>query len=373
MTNLFGEEDDKPQRGGGGSGGGGGGGGRGKGRMTNLFGEEDDKPQRGGGGSGGGGGGGGRGKGRMTNLFGEEDDKPQRGGGGNRGGGAGAVRGNESNAEEDAPLVAMHPIHDFKINDLDFADMFGERESLMNRMQKSKCHACPKLPDQWSNIERETRLRQDIGRLKHLISNDNLHLMPEFQKRVAILKELRYIDDNNTVLLKGRVARELNTVRDELIATELIFENALTDLAPEEIVAMLACLIFEIKTESVPHFTDTLAAARERINNTTNRLLHVQNEFGLDLNPRDYKRNVNFGLTEVVYEWSRGMPFEDICYLTDVAEGSIVRTIVRLDETCKEMRNAARIIGNSVLYSKMEQASQLIKRDIVFAASLYYD
>lgn len=56
-----------------------------------------------------------------------------------------------------------------------------------------------------------------------------------------------------------------------------------------------------------------------------------------------------------------------------MAEGSIVRTIVRLDETCKEIKNAARIIGDSRLYTKMEDASRLIKRDIVFASSLYYD
>lgn len=49
----------------------------------------------------------------------------------------------------------------------------------------------------------------------------------------------------------------------------------------------------------------------------------------------------------------------------------IVRTIVRLDETCREFRNAAAIMGNSALHKKMETASNLIKRDIVFAASLY--
>lgn len=52
-------------------------------------------------------------------------------------------------------------------------------------------------------------------------------------------------------------------------------------------------------------------------------------------------------------------------------EGSIVRTIVRLEETCREVRNAARIIGDTQLFTKMEQASALIKRDIVFASSLY--
>lgn len=69
--------------------------------------------------------------------------------------------------------------------------------------------------------------------------------------------------------------------------------------------------------------------------------------------------------------WLQGTPFADICELTDVPEGLIVRTIVRLDETCREFRNAAAIMGNSALYKKMEAASNAIKRDIVFAASLY--
>lgn len=84
--------------------------------------------------------------------------------------------------------------------------------------------------------------------------------------------------------------------------------------------------------------------------------------------------------------------FVDIVTLTDVSEGEhwipieeisklvvclllflgmIVRCIQRLDETCKDVRNAARVIGDSSLYNKMQTASTLIKRDIVFAASLY--
>ena len=52
-------------------------------------------------------------------------------------------------------------------------------------------------------------------------------------------------------------------------------------------------------------------------------------------------------------------------------EGIIVRCIQRLDEVLRDVRNAARIIGDPILYQKMEEASTAIKRDIVFAASLY--
>jgi len=101
---------------------------------------------------------------------------------------------------------------------------------------------------------------------------------------------------------------------------------------------------------------------------------HVQQSLGLssydgDLDPLE---NLKSGLVEVVYEWARGRSFKQIMDLTDVAEGSIVRCIVRLHETCRNVRNAAKVIGNSSLGTKLEEASALIKRDIVFAASLYH-
>lgn len=56
-------------------------------------------------------------------------------------------------------------------------------------------------------------------------------------------------------------------------------------------------------------------------------------------------------------------PFEQITALTDVAEGTVVRVITRLDETCREVRDAARVIGDADLMKKMEEAQIKIKRD----------
>jgi antiviral helicase SKI2 len=49
--------------------------------------------------------------------------------------------------------------------------------------------------------------------------------------------------------------------------------------------------------------------------------------------------------------------------LTDVPEGTIVRCITRLDEVCREVRDAARVIGDAELFRKMEEAQGLIRRD----------
>lgn len=80
---------------------------------------------------------------------------------------------------------------------------------------------------------------------------------------------------------------------------------------------------------------------------------------------------LNFGLVEVVYEWAQAKSFAEIMKMTDVQEGIIVRCIQQLGETLQDVKNAAVTIGDPVLKEKMEEASTAIKRDIVFAASLY--
>ena len=67
----------------------------------------------------------------------------------------------------------------------------------------------------------------------------------------------------------------------------------------------------------------------------------------------------------------QGAKFYDICKMTPVFEGSIIRVMRRLEELLRQMINAAKAIGNNELERKFSEASTAIKRDIVFAASLY--
>ena len=57
----------------------------------------------------------------------------------------------------------------------------------------------------------EKVLRTNIASLKQAISEQNLELIPAYEQRIEVLKELKFIDDNSTVLLKGRVACEVGT------------------------------------------------------------------------------------------------------------------------------------------------------------------
>ena len=56
---------------------------------------------------------------------------------------------------------------------------------------------------------------------------------------------------------------------------------------------------------------------------------------------------------KVVHEWSLQRDFLEICKLTEAQEGSIVKTIQRLEILLRDVRNAARIMGNMILFKKL--------------------
>jgi antiviral helicase SKI2 len=176
-----------------------------------------------------------------------------------------------------------------------------------------------------------------------------------------------------TMLVTALLTRLQIHSADELVLTELILENVLADFDPEEIVALLSAFVFQEKTDNVPTFTPALERGRQTIVKISEKVNAYQTQYQVILSSddsNDFVSRPRFGLVEVVYEWARGMSFNRITDLTDVLEGTIVRVITRLDETCREVKNAARIIGDPSLFTKMQTCQEMIKRDITAVASL---
>jgi antiviral helicase SKI2 len=215
-------------------------------------------------------------------------------------------------------------------------------------------------------------LESKVSFVKHYISNENLTLFPDFQQRLVVLRQMGYLENGTDVVtLKGRVACEMNT-GSELLTTEIVFKNILEPLNPPEAAAILSALVFQEKNEEETMLTSRMEVARAQMFSTLNALNDLQSLVGIDVSRLESdKPTMNFGLSSVVYEWARGVSFKEITSMTSTSEGTVVRCITRLDELCKDIRNAARVIGNPSLYRKMEAASLCFKRDICFQTSLY--
>jgi len=116
---------------------------------------------------------------------------------------------------------------------------------------------------------------------------------------------------------------------------------------------------------------EELAAPLRTMQDMARRIAKVSSECSLELNEQDYIEKFRPELMDVVYAWCKGAKFSKICKMTDVFEGSIIRCLRRLEELLRQMAQASKSIGNTELETKFNEGITQMKRDIVFANSLY--
>lgn len=257
---------------------------------------------------------------------------------------------------------------------LSLHELLGKKDELLTKINDNTVFSRPDFKKIYAQLQQRETIKRDIESLNRLISDENLELLPDYEQRLRVLEELGFIDEHQNVVLKGRVACEINSGW-ELVLTELVLDNFLGDFEPEEIVALLSCFVYEGRTndEEDPPMTPRLDKGKVKILEITEKLLKVYTEHQVLLTSEEeeFLERKRFALVNVVYEWARGLSFREIMQVSCELEGTIVRVITRLDEICRQVKNAALIVGDSTLHSKMSEAQERIKRDIVFCASLY--
>ncbi|KMR05009.1 helicase ski2w [Lasius niger] len=262
-----------------------------------------------------------------------------------------------TNAQVLCPYIEQPPSRRYEVQ-------FQHRNKLKAKLDDMRCMEISNFEEQFRPVFERNQLEDKKRQLQLKLSDEGMALYPDYLNMVALLKHLRYIDSDERVGLKGRVALQMGS--NELLITELILKNVLTVLQPAEIVALLSALIFQQRTDSEPMLTPNLANGCKIMNEVHAELERLEQQYQLATIPP-----LNFGMVEVVYEWAQAKSFAEIMKMTDIQEGIIVRCIQQLGETLRDVKNAAVTIGDPILKEKMEEASTAIKRDIVFAASLY--
>jgi antiviral helicase SKI2 len=258
-----------------------------------------------------------------------------------------------------------------RIKMLKFREIEMARRKLGQEATQRECLKCPNFLKHLAMEHDQWLVKENISQLRQLMSDQNLQLLPDYEQRISVLKDLGFVDEDSRVELKGKVACEIHSA-DELVLTELILENVLATYEPEEIVALLSAFVFQEKTDVEPTLTASLergVAKIVEISEKVNKLQTLHQVILSSDDSNDFVSKPRFGMVEVVYEWARGMSFNRITDLTDVMEGTIVRVITRLDETCREVKNAARIIGDPTLFQKMGTCQELIKRYVSIFSS----
>merc|ERR1711976_392703 len=100
-------------------------------------------------------------------------------------------------------------------------------------------------------------------------------------------------------------------------------------------------------------------------------LASVSKECKIEIDEELYVHKFKPYMMDIVYEWCKGATFMQLCKMTDIFEGSIIRSMRRLEELLRQMAQASKNMGNAELETKFSESIKLLKRDIVFATSLY--
>ena len=107
------------------------------------------------------------------------------------------------------------------------------------------------------------------------------------------------------IRLSRALTSQINTAH-ELILTEVILENILGSFEPQEAVALLSAFVFSEKSDDEPILTPRLAEGKKLLIGIAERIEAAQT--ARRANTTDtFGGALRFGLTEVVFEWARGM------------------------------------------------------------------
>ena len=216
-------------------------------------------------------------------------------------------------------------------------------------------------------VDEARALRKAAAEAQELVLRDDLRRMRK------VLKRLGHVSLDAVIALKGRAACELNTA-DELVIAELLLDGVFGDLEPPVIAALLSCMVFGEKRKGdagPPNVRKQLLAPFAKLQAAAKLVGKAMHDAKIAVDVDEYVDKFNPDMMELLFEWANGAKFVEVMKVTDAFEGTVIRVIRRLDELLRQLASAAFAIGAFELKGKFEDASAAIKRDIVFAASLY--
>lgn len=268
-------------------------------------------------------------------------------------------------------LPKPDPVESMKITDESFLNVLRKIEVLETKLAANPLHKSPELEKRYNEYAAKVALIRERKQLKaKIVSAYSVMQLDELKARKHVLRLLEFTTPDDIVELKGRVACEISS-GDELVITEMMFNGNFSNLTPEQCAALLSCFVFDEKAREAPTLGPELKIPYEGLKEVAKRVAQVSKQSKINLQVDEYIAKFKMELMDVVFNWCKGATFAQICRMTDVYEGSLVRLFRRLEELLLQVADAAKIMGNNELQEKMTSALGLIKRDMISASSLY--
>ncbi|GFR47001.1 hypothetical protein Agub_g8684, partial [Astrephomene gubernaculifera] len=261
----------------------------------------------------------------------------------------------------EAGLPRLDPLEDMDLRDPQLPEIVGRIEALEAQLSRNPVFRAEKDATKLAPYLRRAALAARAEELRGQMRTSQLSAFREEAGcRMAVLRRLGHIDEEGVVTLKGRAACEIDTA-DELLAAELLLNGTFSRLEPAQLVALASCLVPVEKSAEAIKLTAQMAEPLAQLQAAARHIAEVSRECKLDLDPEEYVEGFKPALMDVMYAWSKGATFEQVCDMTDIFEGSLVRATRRLDELLGQLAAAAAAVGDMQLADKIRAATETIR------------
>lgn len=246
--------------------------------------------------------------------------------------------------------------------------------------EKGRDHPCRKCPDIQKHLKwghRWAREMRELERVQHRYDSRTGSVARQFDRICNVLNELGYLDRldegakehiDYRLTERGQLLRHLYSELD-LVLAQAIDDGAFDGLDATELASAVMSLIYEPRRGSggePRHYPGgmqgNVAVCAAQLKGVHASIAMLCEDYALD-----EPRQLDFGITDVVYEWAQGESLSRVLYGTDLTGGDFVRGCKRLADVLQQIAVAGPYLGKraETLAPIAKQAYENVNRGIV--------
>ena len=219
--------------------------------------------------------------------------------------------------------------------------------------QQHPCRQCPDLQRHLTWGHRWARETRELERVRHRYESRTGSVARQFDRICGVLDTLGYLEraerngrTDYRLTQAGQLLRHLYSELDLTVA-QALREGVFDGLDPSQMAAVASALVYEARRGNggePRHYPGghrgAVAQAAERLRAIAAQVSDLCEDAALE-----EPRQLDFGLTDVVYEWAEGEGLYRVLYGTELTGGDFVRNAKRLADLLQQIAVAEPYLG----------------------------
>jgi len=239
----------------------------------------------------------------------------------------------------------------------------GEYETWKNKHPDRIWEPIRKNYSKVKTAEKELyKLNEDIEYYK----NFEASLIPYF----SVLKDLSYMNDDNTLTQKGVNATEINE-GDALLLSQMYEDGGFINLSQKDILLVLTSFLDKEEKEFLT--LDSVITSNEVKNILSisekycKKIENTERKYGISF--KEWKMNYEF--IDILGDLFKGKSVGEVCFNYSIMEGNLTRFLLKLLNIVEELKNIAMLNNDVNLLEKLENVQAYEFYKIAIPESLY--